>query len=385
MEIKEPIQIKKYLETVLTKQEYDMWIETIIEHVVEEKEINILIVPNNIYKNKISEILKLQNLSAEIIVHEQKELEINNESKAAEIKQPLTTRTLQMEKPYSKEKVATSDIINSKFFTYPNDNRKYSTTKIIINNEDYIVHRGKKSPDPKEEPIGQLDTNHLRILLAVIHIWQEQNCKFLSETQALVNLSVTLREIAKKIGYKLGGKNIQWLQQKVEELSKYPITLERKYDGRANSFTFINELTTQTEKKTYVKKTLKIALNPILSEQLYNRKAILRPNTCYKIKNPTSLKFLLTYDKRIYASQENFKLSIENIAKELEIRGDNQNKIDVINKVIKNLNGYKIADNTEMNLELAKEGRERYLMVSKKEVVQSLPLGTVPYSLSTCT
>jgi hypothetical protein len=376
------MEIKEYLKKVITKEQYDIWIEPIIELTAEETEKPILIVPNIYFKSKISEILKEQSLSAIITIHEQQDLK-TVQQKPVEAKLPLSTRTLQMEKPYSKEKVATSDIINSKFFVYPTSHKtKYGTTEITLNNQEYIVHRGKNTPDPNEEPIGQLDTNHLRILLAIIHIWQEQDCRFLAKHQALVELSITLREIAKKIGYNLGGKNIQWLQQKVEELTKYPITLERLLDGKANSFTFISKLTTQTEQKPYIKKTLKITLNPILSQQLYERKAILRNKNCYKIKNPTALKFLLTYDKRMYASQEPFTLSIKDIAEELEIKGNKQDKTEAIKRAIKNLNGYKITETEEMSLELVKEGRERYLVVGKRERVQSLPEGTVPISLS---
>jgi hypothetical protein len=372
------MEIKEYLKKVITKEDYDLWIEPTTEHTIVGK--TVIVVPNIYFQNRISEILKQQNLSAEIIIHEHQELK-TVQQKPVEANLPLSAKTLQMEKPYGKEKVATSEIVNSKFFKYPNDIRKYSAIQITLNDQKYVVHRGKKTPDPDEKPIGQLDTNHLRILLAIIHIWQEQNCKFIG-IQALIELSVTFREIAKKIGYKIGGKNMIWLQQKIEELSKYPITLERKSDGKANSFTFISKLTTQTEQKTYMKKTLKITLNPILSKQLYERQAILRNKDCYKIKNPTSLKFLLTYDKRIYASQEPFKLNMEEIAAELEIKGKTKNIIQGVEKVIKNLNGYKLADNQEISLELEKEGRERYLVVGKRETAQSLPEMTIPISLS---
>ncbi|MDR1104636.1 MAG: hypothetical protein LBK92_04775 [Endomicrobium sp.] len=264
-------KIKDLLKDVLTKSEYDIWIEPIVEHTAEETRKAILVVPNKYYQNKISNILKAQNLSAEMIIHEQQDLKVTQQP-PSEIRQPLSTKTLQMKKPYSKEKVTTSDIVNSKFFTYPiiSSKLKYATTEMILNDEEYIVHRGKKSPDSDEEPIGQLDTNHLRILLAIIHTWQEQNCRFLARHQALVNLSVTLREVAKKIGYNLvGERNTKWLQQKVEELPKYPVTLERKLDGKANSFTFLNELTTQTEERNKRKKTIVLTLNPILSQQLY--------------------------------------------------------------------------------------------------------------------
>jgi hypothetical protein len=373
-------KIKEFLKDILTKSEYDSWIEPIVELTAKTGTV-ILEVPNVYYENRISEILKAQNLSAEIVTRQPQDLRVT-EQKPAETKFSLSAKTLQMEKPYGKDKVATGEILNAKFFKYPNDSRKYSVTGTTLNDEEYIVHRGKNSPDPNEEPIGQLDTNHLRILLAIIHIWQEQNCKFFG-VQALVELSVTLREIAKKIGYTLGGKNIQWLQQKLDELSKYPITLERKYNGKTTSFTFISKLTTQTKERKYTKKTLKITLNPILSQQLYERKAILRNKECYKIKNPTSLKFLLTYDKRIYASQERFKLSIEDIAEKLEIRGIARDKAEAIRRAIKNLNGYKITDTEEMRLELIKEGRERFLVVGKSEIVQSLPVGSASIPLST--
>jgi hypothetical protein len=376
------MEIKEYLKKVITKEEYDIWIEPIVEHIAEEKEINILIVPNIYYRNKISEILKAQNVSAEIIIHEQQSVTVT-EQKPTETKQSLSTKTLQMEKPYGKEKVATSDIINSKFFAYPTVHKtKYDITEIMLNNEEYIVHRGKKTPNPDEEPIGQLDTNHLRILLAIIHTWQEQNCKFLG-INAVVKISLSIREIAKKIEYQISGRTIKWLQQKLEELTKYPITLERKSDGTANSFTFLNELTTKTEERNNRKSTIVLMLNPILSEQLYKRQSILRSSKCYKIKNPTSLKFLLTYDKRIFTAHEQFRLSLDKLAEELELKGSNQDKIEAIKKVIKNLNGYKITETEEITLELVKEGRERYLVVGKRETVQSLPEGTVPISLST--
>ncbi|MDR2351373.1 MAG: hypothetical protein LBD56_01660 [Endomicrobium sp.] len=375
------MEIKEYLKKIITKEDYDLWIEPVIE-LTTKAGTAILEVPNIYYETKISEILKTQNLSAEIITRPPQNLKVT-EQKSTEVKPPLSTKTLQMEKPYGKEKVATSEIINSKFFAYPTSRKtKYGVTKITFNDQKYIVHRGKKSPDPDEEPIGQLDTNHLRILLAIIHTWQEQNCKFFG-VQALIELSVTLREIAKKIGYQIRGQNIKWLQKKVEELTKYPITLERKLDGKASSFTFLNELTTLTEQKPYTKKILKITLNPILSQELSERRAILRNKDCYKIKNPTALKFLLTYDKRIYTTQDQFKLNLENIAEELELKGKKQNILKVITKVIKNLNGYKITESEEITLELVKEGRERYLAVGKREIVQSLPEGTVPISLST--
>ena len=91
----------------------------------------------------------------------------------------------------------------------------------------------------------------------------------------------------------------------------------------------------------------------------------------------------LTYDKRIYAAREQFKLSLEEIAEELELKGTKDNKLSTINKVIKNLDGYKIGDNTQIRLALEKEGREVYLIVGKREEVQSLPEGTTQHSLST--
>jgi hypothetical protein len=353
----------------MTKEEYDLWIEPIIEQTINGK--TVIEVPDIFFKNKISEILKTQHLSAEIIIRNQQELKIEEPQKAVETQQSLATRTLQMEKPYGKEKVATNDIINSKFFTYPNDNRKYSIMETVFNNENYIVHRGKNTPNPNEEPIGQLNTNHLRILLAIIHIWQEQNCQFLG-INAVVKLSLSLKEIYKKIGYKKTGQTTKWLQKKIDELKIYPITLERKDNSKTTSFNFLNQVTIQTDLNKRNNKII-LTMHQILSQQLYKRKAILRPNTCYKIKNPTSLKFLFRYDKRIYAAQEPFKLSLEELAEELELRG--KNKLNTIKKVIKTLDGYKISDKKRMKLELEKEGKEIYLMVDKREEAQSLPSG----------
>jgi hypothetical protein len=374
--------IKEHLQTVMTKEKYDMWIEPIKEIPAKETGMNapILFVPNIYFKDKIQEILKEQNLIAGVMILSEKIQ--NQEQKPTQTNQSSNTTILKMGKPYGKEKVATSNIINSKFFAYPTvHKKKYYITDLIIDDIEYIVHRGKKTPNPDENPIGQLDTNHLRILLAIIHTWQEQKCKFLG-INAVVKISFSIREIAKKIGYKISGQNIKWLQQKFEEITKYPITLERKHDGKASSFTFLNELTIQTEEKNSRKNTMILTLNPILSKELYERKAILRNKDCYKIKNPTALKFLLTYDKRIYAAQEPFKLSLEEIAEELELKGKKQDKLKVITKVIKNLNGYKITETKEIDLELVKEEKKRYLVVGKRDTMPALPEGTAPIPLS---
>jgi hypothetical protein len=75
-------------------------------------------------------------------------------------------------------------------------------------------------------------------------------------------------------------------------------------------------------------------------------------------------------------------LNIEKIAEDLELKGTTQNKTEAIEKVIKNLNGYKITETKEIALELVKEGRERYLVVGKRDTMPALPEETVPISLS---
>jgi hypothetical protein len=93
-------KIKDFLKDVLTKSNYDIWIEPITEHITKTG-VSILEVPNIYYETKISEILKSQNLSAEIIIHEHQELK-TVQQKPVETKPLLSATTLQMEKPYSK-------------------------------------------------------------------------------------------------------------------------------------------------------------------------------------------------------------------------------------------------------------------------------------------
>jgi hypothetical protein len=56
-------KIKELLKDILTKSEYDIWIEPITEHTTKTG-ITILQVPNTYYETKILEILNSQNLSA---------------------------------------------------------------------------------------------------------------------------------------------------------------------------------------------------------------------------------------------------------------------------------------------------------------------------------
>jgi hypothetical protein len=411
------MKIKDYLKSKLPEAEYESWIEPITEQIKTDGQ-TVLLVPNVFFENEISKMLTEHKLEATIEIDERLQkaadeqpeqpfpakatIEIDErlecppayvrlEEQAADeelrrifnerleqivdarmqrvlakIRPQSNIKTLRMEKPYSKGKVVTSDMINAKFFTYPTSCKtKYGRAETTFKDQEYIVHRGKKTTNPKEEAVGQLDTTHLKILLAIMHTWQEQNCKFLG-AQSVIKVSETLKEIAEKIG--AIRQHRKWLKQKVDELTKYPITLERKCDGDARSFTYLSEVTTITEGNAK-KRTVVLKLHEMLTQELRDREKsnLLRNKECYRIKNPASLKFLLTYDRRIYASKEGFILQIEDIARELELRGEKKDIIKAIKKIIKNLNGYKITNDVEIRLELEKEGKERYLLVGKRE------------------
>jgi hypothetical protein len=108
--------------------------------------------------------------------------------------------------------------------------------------------------------------------------------------------------------------------------------------------------------------------------------------------NSKVLSFASGESTRAYAENESLNLEdvhidIEmtkekGIAEELELKGKKQDTLKVITKVIKNLNGYKITNNSEITLELVKEERERYLVVRKRDIMPALPEETVPISLS---
>jgi predicted DNA-binding protein YlxM (UPF0122 family) len=67
-------------------------------------------------------------------------------------------------------------------------------------------------------------------------------------------------------------------------------------------------------------------------------------------------------DKRIYACNLPFKLSLEEIAKELEINGNKQKVKKAITKVIENLNGYKINEKNEIKIIFDKETKKIILL-----------------------
>ncbi|GHT43121.1 hypothetical protein AGMMS49921_10250 [Endomicrobiia bacterium] len=78
---------------------------------------------------------------------------------------------------------------------------------------------------------------------------------------------------------------------------------------------------------------LRLTFNPFVSRQLYERKAFLRNPQCYKIRNPTAFKFLISYDKKIFAGNK-LKLTLKEVTEYLQI---DYKETDVISKPSKEL------------------------------------------------
>jgi hypothetical protein len=84
------------------------------------------------------------------------------------------------------------------------------------------------------------------------------------------------------------------------------------------------------------------------------------------MQNPTSRKVLLTYEKTICDSQEQFQLSLDEIAEEPSPKGKKRDVLTVIENVIKNLNRDDLADDQDVSPELVREDKQRYLIIGQK-------------------
>ncbi|GHT14722.1 hypothetical protein AGMMS49929_10620 [Endomicrobiia bacterium] len=280
---------------------------------------------------------------------------------------------------YGAKDVITFSILNNKMFAYPNDKRKNAKVKMDIRFSNdtvktFDLYRGQL--ETRGKGYGQLTTTHAKILLAVIHIWQEQGCKFADEGQACY-VNTTVREIAKKLGYKsFSGADHERLLQKTKDLADLPMVIADRKE--AHSFTILYDVSTHviedSEGNDTNRRTISIVFNPFIAKQLYDRKVILRKPQCYKIKNPTAIKFLLCYDKRIIKGF-NLKMNISEVANDLEIETNKtSNIITNIKNAFQELNGYELNDSYSLHVELVKEGKEWIVIAERISKEKQQPL-----------
>ncbi|GHT15918.1 hypothetical protein AGMMS49573_03810 [Endomicrobiia bacterium] len=281
---------------------------------------------------------------------------------------------------YGIENVATFNLFNSKMFTYPNDKRKKAkvSMKIRFNDgtsKEYELYRGQIARH-NDTGTGQLTTTHAKIFLAITHIWQEQKSRFANDSYCAV-VDTSLTEIAKKLGYKkVSGADRSRILQKIKEMVYFYMMVS---DGvRDCGFSLLNNIIVwdkEDRKENNYKSTIRISISPFVSKQLYDRKIIMRKPQCYKIKNPTAIKFLLCYDKRIVAGNS-LKMNISEVANDLEINISTNKSmiIEVLNNALKELNGYELNDRYRLYVELVKEEREWIVIAERISKEKQQPL-----------
>jgi hypothetical protein len=268
---------------------------------------------------------------------------------------------------YGETNIACFTTFDSRFFTYPSDKRKKVKIEIKIpfNNgivKTYNLYRGQFVIG--DEGRGQLNTTHARILLAIVHLWQKQGCKFADTNGFFSVVNISIRELAQQLGYKnFGGRDFKRLFNKIMELIEIPNLL---VDGtRGFAFTFINKINVLSDTTNRNKTVLRLAFDPFIAKQLYERKAFLRNPQCYKIKNPSAFKFLIHYDKKIFKGNK-LKLKIEEVAKDLQLNYKRlDNLLRVFSHIIKEINGYVLNENYNITVELLNEQGKYYVIAER--------------------
>ncbi|GHT58789.1 hypothetical protein AGMMS49531_01530 [Endomicrobiia bacterium] len=398
-------EIKKKLPT-------DLWIETINQVSFKDNKFY-LTVPNDIYIEKIESTYKsLINDAAKLINNASIDIVyiINNDIKAYNqlfikainssnndnditiqqhlnpniknklqlenyLKKPTGTNRdslksgsiIKMTPRFSSNLVASLTSIDSKYFTYSNDKRKSAIVNVKYNFTDeeshiYKLYRGIEAFGVS--PVGQLTTNHARILFALIHTWQKNGCEFYeSKDQAVVIFS--LRQLLDDLGYiDIGGTIYRLIYSRIKDLVHFPYVLS--HDGiKGYGFTFLSSINTISNKDKYNKLIVRSTFNPFISRQLYDRKTFYRKPECYLIRNAIALKFLLAYDKAIFKGNI-IEITIQDLADNLEI---NYNRKDVLIKALKRalvaLNGYELDKQYNLTAYLSKKDNEYYIIAKR--------------------
>ncbi|GHT38998.1 hypothetical protein AGMMS49593_09310 [Endomicrobiia bacterium] len=278
----------------------------------------------------------------------------------------LKTKIITMPGKYGKEWVACFTTFDSRYFTYPNDSRKTSKVdiKIKIDGGKYVqyeLYRGIKAFGT--DPIGQLNTTHARILLALVHTWQMKGCTFANSSDYAV-AELSIKELAEQLNYfKMSGKLYRWLCSKIEELAYFPNMLS--LDGNeAYGFTFLSDIEAWSNKNNYNKTMLRIIFNPFISRQLFERKTHLLNPRCYKIKNPTALKFILGYDKKIVKGNSVI-LPLKEVVKDLQIDlKETDTMAKNFKRAFKELKGYELNKKYYLKVKLTKNKKDKQYYVN---------------------
>ncbi|MCA6080098.1 MAG: hypothetical protein LE169_04325 [Endomicrobium sp.] len=279
-----------------------------------------------------------------------------------------TTELNPMPCKYGIDDVATFSLLDSIFFTYPNDKRKKAEVNFTLKLADRSrvkmeLRRGQITP--ADEGRGQLTTTHAKIFLAIVHMWQEQGSRYVDEKGYFSAVNVPIRELAKRLGYrKFGGKIFSYLVKAIESLVSCPFCLSNQ--ERFYSFSFFTSVSGDDDKGNYNRTVFRIMVSPFISRQLYDRRAFLRNSDCYRIKNPTAFKFLLCYDKEIIKGNT-LKIGMHDIAEDLEMSSKMLlNVSSVLRAAFRELDGFELNENYKLKAKVIKEGKRYYALAYRE-------------------
>lgn len=305
----------------------------------------------------------------DIVIDESKVKEKQKKKEKKALSKIKQKNLLPMPGKYGISKVASFTSFDSRFFTYPTDKRKSSKVNIKIKfdngtSKEYELYRGLFYKGGKGK--GQLNTTHAKILLAIIHIWQKQNSRFANSDSFFAMVNLSMRELAKTLGYKkFGGTEFNFLLDRVIELTEIPNLLVS--GDKTFSIQFLSNLgvsSVTTTNKTQ-KTTISLLFNPFISKQLYERKAFLRNPEVYKIKNPIAFKFLICYDKKIFKGNS-LKLSIKELSEDLQLESERTDSVvRTFKRAIKELNNYELSEKYILKVELIKENKKYFVIAER--------------------
>jgi hypothetical protein len=278
-----------------------------------------------------------------------------------------------MPMPYSIEEVACFEGFRSEYFTIPQDKRKSAKVKLKVKCQngdikEYTLTRGRESEGYGYMDEGQLNTSHAKILLALIHIWQKQGCRFVKDSDTFsTSLHLNLRDLSKALGHKsYSGATQMWLSKCLRELRNTHNMLD---DGKkAVGFTFVQDVYTASnvgKGKGRVGLPTVVVFNPFIARQLYNRKAFYRNSECYRIQNPIAIKFLLHYDRAIYKGNIITK-TIAEVVRDLQVENESRNGIiRGLKGAVKELNGYELDSEYSLKMAMVKV-RNKYVIRAER-------------------
>ncbi len=283
--------------------------------------------------------------------------------------------------PYGKKNIPWTTFLSSAFFTLSTNKARSDKVLAKFRTLDGQVNiipitRGRIRPGGKER--GILTARHARILAALKNSWVQQGCSYYSYPNGakICTCNVPARELSKLLKWsKFGGSGLIWLTEMVYDLKVIPYYLDLRDLGIKGlvgyGFSLLHDVTLVDGKKDGQTETVfHIEFSVPISVQLLHRHAVTKSKEMLTINSELATLLQLYLEPIVISLDgQEFSKGLKDIIVDLQLpkaawHQKTSHRKKMFEKVIKELNSYRVADGRQMSVTIEK-GLFDYMLIAK--------------------